>query len=234
MGLFDIFFGGKYKSNTSGSRVPERRMAALNIGAINSEQTQSYCDSLSTGLKLKSLAGNLSSAYDIVNRDSALETLEWLKERGHRYYFEAIKGLVAGDANSIDETILSEEELPNTFDYINNLNSTLEQLIEEKFIQQKGDLRDCSILAWDMGRLVFVARCCYDMGYVSENEAWDYIDHAHQACTAVYNSWRELANGYIIGRCMWSGESMMLPGLMGISKDLLKDKNSPWVQYKFN
>ncbi len=232
MGFFDFILGSKYKSNLN-NRVPERQMAALNVGAINAEQTASYCDSLSTGLKLKSLVGNLASAYDILDRDSALDTLDWLKNRGHRHYFEAVKGLVAGKTNAIDESVLLPEELPNTYEYINHMNSTIAKLIEEGFIQDKADLAKISILAWDMGRLVFVARCCQEVSFITENEAWDYINDAYGQCKEVYSSWEELGKGYIIGRCMWSGESMSLGVLMGICKDLIKDAKSPWNLYKF-
>ena len=83
------------------------------------------------------------------------------------------------------------------------------------------------------GRLVLVARCCFDAGYLSEEEAWRYITAAQTACKKHYSTWRELACGYLIGRAMWSGAGTSLDGLMAIADGLLEDNGSPWLAVPF-
>lgn len=39
---------------------------------------------------------NLSNYYDIIDRDSALETLKWLYVSGHRIYFDVVKEIISG------------------------------------------------------------------------------------------------------------------------------------------
>ena len=57
----------------------------------------------------------------------------------------------------------------------------------------KEELGRCGVAGWDAGRIVFLARACCEMGYLTEEEAWTYIGRAdalaHEAC----GSWRELA-----------------------------------------
>lgn len=221
----------KYRKNPNAAVLTVEQYAALNVGAINAEQTMYFCDSLHTGSDKNEMRRNLADYYDIVDRDTALRTLEWLSSRGHRVYFEAIKQFVSGLSTAINETVLEEDEKVNTYKYIQNLNGTIEDLVKNKHIKKKVDLSTQSIVGWDMGRLVLIARCCYETAYLSEEEAWNYIRKAYKECQNTYFDWKELADGYIIGRCMWGGSNMMLHGIMEIAKGLIEDDDSPWSKY---
>lgn len=221
----------KYRKNTeSGELLPEDYIA-INIGAINAEQTSCFCNSLETGVDKKITKGNLRNYYEIFDHDSAIETLTWLKERGHRFYFDAIASFCAEKVSQIDESILEDSEKANTYGYINNLKSALPSLIKNDFLKTKEEIENHSILAWDMGRLVLVTRCCVDASYISKDEGWEFIRDAYKECKKVYKNWEELANEYVIGRAMFGGEGFMLNGIMEITKNLIEDKESPWKKY---
>lgn len=226
--LVKIMSSKKYSKNPEESVLTSAQQRALNIGAINAEQTMYYCDSLETGCDKNEIRENLSNYYGIDDRESALETLSWLSNRGHRVYYEAIKQFSSGIASSIDDSILQEEEKPNTYEYINHLKETFDVLRKKGYIYDKADFNTCSIVGWDMGRLVLVTRCCYECEYITKEEAWSYINFAYKECQASYNDWKEFATGYIIGRCMWGGENMALGGIMEIANDLVHDEESPW------
>lgn len=253
-----------YRKNPKGTSLPKNRLEAINIGAINAEQTSAFCDTLETGSDKSDTQENLSEYYEIDDRKSALKTLDWFLNEGHRIYFENIKEIVSGshklDLNNDDEVNnvitgigknimmktlidegLSDEEITdmfqiicnNAFSYISNLldKETTDFLIEENIIKDKSDFSKKSILAWDMGRLVLVTRCCYDVGYISEEEAWHYIEKAHSNSQKLYSNWKEFADAYVIGRATWGGYNMMLDGINSIAQDLVNDEDSPWVQY---
>ena len=84
-----------------------------------------------------------------------------------------------------------------------------------------------------MGRLVLVTRCCFDAGYITEEEAWRYILNARQASKEQYTSWHDFASGYVTGRAMWSGSNLSLTGIISITQGLLQDEESPWKQCLF-
>lgn len=46
----------------------------------------------------------------------------------------------------------------------------IESLIEKGYIRSQADLQNQSVLAWDMGRLVLIARCCFECGYITEEK----------------------------------------------------------------
>ena len=184
---------------------------------------------------MEDIKENLSDYYDITDRESALETLEWLFASGHRVYFDLIKGAISGRETQIDGSGLDEDDIARIKEYISNLQESLGDLIGYDFIKlkQPADLYQQSIAAWDMGRLVLVTRCCFDAGYISDEEAWHYIFNARHLSQESYISWEDFASGYVIGRAMWSGNTMSLIGIIAITQGLLKDEESPWKQCAF-
>ena len=193
-----------------------------------------YCDSLDTGSEKGEIRNNLAAYYDILDEESALHTLEWLLERGHRVYFDAIKLFSAGISPSITDEILTPDERLDTPRYMKNMKEMIESLIEKGYIRSQADLQNQSVLAWDMGRLVLIARCCFECGYITEEKAWYYMEEAHKKCCAVYGDWKEFASGYVIGRCMWGGMKQMPGGVMGIAEGLLRDPESPWQKARLH
>lgn len=230
-----FFDNEEYRKNPIPQNLSKDQFAAINIGAINAEQTGYFCDSLSTGSRVENIKENLSDYYNITNRETALETLEWLFASGHRVYFDLIKGVVSGRETQIDGNGLDEDGIARIKEYISNLQESLDALIVYDFIKLKrpADLYQHSIAAWDMGRLVLVTRCCFDTGYISDEEAWHYIFNAHNLSQNVYISWKDFASGYVIGRAMWSGNTMSLTGIIAITQGLLEDEKSPWKQCEF-
>ena len=233
--ISSFFDNESYRKNPLPQNLSKDQFAAINIGAINAEQTEYYCDSLSTGSSVEDIKENLSDYYDITDRESALETLEWLFASGHRVYFDLIKGAISGRETQIDGSGLDEDDIARIKEYISNLQESLGDLIGYDFIKlkQPADLYQQSIAAWDMGRLVLVTRCCFDAGYISDEEAWHYIFNARHLSQESYISWEDFASGYVIGRAMWSGNTMSLSGIIAITQGLLKDEESPWKQCAF-
>lgn len=71
-----------------------------------------------------------------------------------------------------------------------------------------------------------MARACYDMKYISEDEAWHYINHAYEMVHSRFSSWHDFAMSYVIGRALWGGKSASNSGMMYMAEDLLKSEKS--------
>jgi len=221
--FLNAFSNKKYRANPNARTLSFEQNVGLNLGAINAEQTCCYCDSLETGLATKDLLKDLANYYGIVSCETALETLDWLLDRGHSIILEAIK--------DEDNFSLNDEEVARVGAFIANINKVAKSLLDENYITSKDDFLKKSIKAWDLGRLVFVTRACFQCGYVSETDAWDYIEKARQVTLSIFNNWNNFANSYVIGRAVAFGDNMMLSGIMCIAEDLLKDAESPWKKY---
>lgn len=222
----------EYRYNENAPVLSWEQYAALNIGAINAEQNCYYYNCLETEPDKTDVINRLSDYYGIEDRDSAIETLDWLLHRGHHVYFEAIRPIITNSSSEFNVDVLLEEEKDRSLmEYVSNIKESLETLVDEHVIQGASEFKNISVDAWDLGRLVLVTRCCYDSQYISEEEAWQYIMSAYEKSRELYHNWGEFAKGYIVGRAMWNGNDFALNGIVSIAEGLLKDENSPWIKY---
>jgi hypothetical protein len=154
-------------------------------------------------------------------------------EYGQRVIFEQIKECINNENSIVFESDRNER-------YYRNLKSSIPLLIKKQIISAPSDVLKISTLAWDMGRLVNIARWSYDLEYITEIEAWGAIYVAYEQVLKMYGHWQEFANGYLLGRAMWGGTSGMLASpfsmtriiklktIIEITKCMLKYKGSPW------
>jgi Cdc6-like AAA superfamily ATPase len=194
----------------------------------------------------------LTQAWGIYSQEDAYEVIEWIQKGGHRVAFNAIAPYInitdENERNRQIEKKLKEEQEKIIFSAKN------QEELEEKFKDElerltmfAGHLIECiaergnnafaafnetninkGILAWDLGRLIIIARMCYDIGYIDEKTAWDIITSAYETAEKEFKDWRELAVSYLIGRGAWGGDTMMLDGLYAIAEKAFEDDNSPW------
>lgn len=116
--------------------------------------------------------------------------------------------------------------------YVENLKSALSDLEKKKRVDNQLQINTLNLTAWDMGRIVNVARYCYDCGYITEQKAWEYIFFAEKESSFCYQNWEEFAQAYIVGRAIWGGSNLQLSSTIDVVERLLKDENSPWILYK--
>ena len=69
-----------------------------------------------------------------------------------------------------------------------------------------------SLVGWDYCRYIMLCRCGYQVGFLSEDEAWGRILPMARAIQAAFPSWSELGEDYLVGREFWSiAETKILP-----------------------
>ena len=183
---------------------PEQRFA-LATGAILTEMNGQRHDCLlgdePSGSLKRSMRETLADYWGVENREQLLEILHWLSEEGHRAEYEALAAVLA-EAHPIGDPLdlLSQEALaamgPDEREVFRK---------QAAFIGEHGR-KHPSILAWDLCRLVSVARFGAAAGYLSETEAWKWILDAARELNAAFGSWRELGANYMAGRRYWAQE----------------------------
>lgn len=87
--------------------------------------------------------------------------------------------------------------------------------------------------AWDAVRLVFIARLCAALRYITMDALWGY---AEAAATLARNSgcrdWRHWGQAFLQGRAVWAGQHD--GGYALVVERLHADGNSPWRTIDFN
>ncbi|PIE98645.1 MAG: hypothetical protein CR988_02250 [Treponema sp.] len=212
------------------------------LGALYSEQQTAYINSLETGLKESEIRNLLSEWWRIYSSEEAYKSLEKIANEGQRSYFDIVfKAYKITDVNERTNFIKTsfdinderyQEHVQNVYSQLDNLRGTFSELKENEIIRNDIDLKRYNNIAWDCGRLVFLSRLCFDIKYISESEAWKYIDYAYELAIENFYSWKDFSRSYIIGRSMWGGKGCANIGIMEIAKELLEHEKSPWVNLK--
>lgn len=209
------------------------------LGAIYSEQQLAYINSLETGMAKEKIQTMLRDWWGISNHSDAVETLNYLDAKGFRYYFPLVyKAYLASDQQSKKQLLIEafghdEEDLEKAFSQLVNLQETNDRLKKNNIISTDADIERLGNTGWDVGRLVFVARLCFDAGYINANEAWDYIDKAAVLAKSNFSNWNDYAKSYVLGRGMWGGKNSQNEGIASIADTLMTDPKSPWLEIKW-
>jgi len=212
----------------------------LVVGAIYSEQQTSFINSLTTGLSKAEIQEKLSDWWGINNSEEANESLNYLHTKGFRFYFETVlkaynvtdeeeqKAIIISGFDELDDDY--EEDIHKAYQQLKHLQETWSSLTTNNIISTKEELVKYNNIGWDCGRMTFLSRLCYDAGYISENDAWKYIEDAYKLTCENFNDWEGFSKSYIIGRGMWGGTESANEGIMSIAEYLLEEEKSPWVQ----
>ncbi|WP_103867538.1 DUF1266 domain-containing protein [Aquimarina sp. I32.4] len=230
---------GKIHFNKN-SDISKEQYKKLAIGAIYSQQQTAYINSLTTGLGKSNIRELLSKWWGINNTNEAWEKLDYLAEKGFRYYFKTVlKAYQATGKEEQEKIILNgfdennekyEEDIQKAYQQLVYLQETWKELTENNIVLTEEELIKYNNIGWDCGRLVFLSRLCFDAGYISENEVWIYIDQAYELAANNFENWTAFSKSYIIGRGMWGGTSSGNEGIISIAEKLLNEEKSPWVQ----
>jgi hypothetical protein len=134
--------------------------------------------------------------WSINNREELLQTLENMENDGHAASLKFIKEI-------IQETIQDKGEFSIITIY-NKYQLNSRQYNYLKFtILNWNRFSDRTILSWDWGRNISLCRWGYDVGFLTEEEAWEKIMYYAKKIQPLYSSWEEYGYDYYMGRVFW-------------------------------
>jgi hypothetical protein len=227
-------FTGDFRTKGDLTTLESKKILA---GAIYASQQGAYLNTLKANIDDGRLHTILKDWWSIYGRDEATETLDYLRDKAYSYYFPTVwKAFQAGSDEErksiITENMTSQEDAEKAYEQTHNLLESVDCLKKLNIIQHADDIEKYGVMGWDVGRLVFIARICFDAGYISEEEAWTYIDVAYAQAQRTFNSWEELSKSYQIGRFIWRGKDAD-DGMHNIANDLVNSPKSPWQQVEW-
>jgi Protein of unknown function (DUF1266) len=181
----------------------------------------------------------LEAHWNIDNRASLLETIQWLEDGGHRGYFQKIwqtlqqipKEEWAISTTKVATVVAEDGADPESVkEYTENLLEGLTYMKSLEIINESTRM-DCT--SWDLARAINLLRWGYDVGFISKDEALKKIRKYAQSITTAYNSWMAVSIGYILGFIMWNCDSYQLNIMLHNHYQLLNDSKSPWQLIDF-
>ncbi|KQC00080.1 DUF1266 domain-containing protein [Pedobacter sp. Hv1] len=201
----------------------------LLVGSMYAEQQSAYLNSYETGLNKSNITKLVETYWEISDQNQAIEVLQSLHDRNQDENLDIVFKAFENSENYADilRSNLSNED--GVFDdYLNlfrKLRNIVPELIEEKIITDYLQIKKTKDSGWNYGRAVFLARCCYELGYISEKELIAYLAKSHKELKKYCSTWKEYTTSYIFGRAVWGGGNNN--GMVQIANDLLTNNQSP-------
>ncbi len=171
----------------------------------------------------------LEEFWGVRDKKSALQTLENIRNQGHRTKFNVLKTSLPSDGNI---SAISLEKFKQIFCFDLEDSQDLQMSDEDyhklaQWIQRTQTyLKESGILAWDMARYVHLVRLSFIVGYLDDNEAWAEILKIAPMIEGSFLSWMDFSQSFLIGRTFWSGTDD--PEVKNICQKLLGHPASPW------
>jgi hypothetical protein len=192
--------------------LSRERAFALAVGAIYAQVNGGNPHILGYGEDPEEEKRELRDDWDIRDKASFQKETQDLLQSGQRTQAQETGRLLSN---------LTDSEFSNFSLFIQ-----MPQMGPLRRIYSKWTDRTC--LAWDLCRYVNLINSGYNVGYVSEREAWDLTQAAADQVHAKFSSWHEMNNNFLDGREIWAGERDA--SFEECSQLLLnpKDPNSVW------
>ena len=211
-------------------RLPEEQKHALAFGAVLATRNSMNYDTI-VGMdqpNKEDFIQVLKDDWSIVDRESAIKKLEWLKMEGRHIssdpsyfgYDEIYTSIIQGTAEDFTEEAEAFEDVYSVLQ--NEYGYTPEELNSIT-----------TVSAWDYDCLVVVARWSYLCEYITEGEAWSYIYAASEKGAKDYSSWRTYFAGVLFGRAIWAEEEGFDVDNKAIADHLLLNSNSIYQSVNF-
>lgn len=228
---------GAFRTSKKNPHTTDQQRKIL-LGAVYSLQQDAYLDTLKLDIGSSKRNTILQDWWGIHGKDSAFETLDYLRDKGHRYYFPTVLEMMKMDSADAQRELVrsrmqNQEDAEKTISSFNNLMASIDALKKEGTITSEADIERVGVVGWDVGRLSFMTRLCYEAKYLTEDEAWSYLDAADRIAHEGLGSWKDLADSYVLGRYFWTGVDGNSSVIRVYANDLLNKPKSPWTVIPF-
>lgn len=163
----------------------------------------------------------LSSSWDVTDRATADETMDWLLGEGHRASF-------AVDMKYFEEYGIDDVAENEWAEFILN-NFEVEEEEAQCYANGYGAYKqygDDTIAAWDYSRAMWLYASYYLAGYYTEEEALDASLALAAEIQSSFDSWDSFMDSYFIGYEYWAEE--LSDERLGIYEDLKAASDSPF------
>lgn len=216
---------------------PERQFG-ISLGQMLGQYVQLHYNTLyARGIK-KFKREALQNNWGIYDGFSAHNVLSDCLESGIRESYNYIVDLflkTKGDVSKLKDNEnypYHDENYSYYVEHFKNLNFVLKMRAGKYWFPNPEEDFKVMCDAFDIGRMINVCRMAYTVGYITEEEAWDYIDKYSAMALERFSNWRDYAKSYMLGRATWNGNrNMDFEAFSRVTKRLVTSKNSPWVKF---
>lgn len=159
------------------------------------------------------LRQSLVEGWDITDHASAMSSLAWLLDSGHRAPYQAVRQHLQSGAGMGD------------------LNKRLAAVVGK----WEGEVGEVGGLAFDLARAADIAAQGVALGYLSEAQGWRVLGQCRQmARDAAFRDWKHYGQSFRAGAEFWKSggviDGVRNKGYAQTVSWLLEDADSPWLR----
>ena len=184
-------------------------------------------DSIESQIDADAFREQLRSWWNITDKASTLEIADWLLNEGH--HADADEAFAELRERGLEN--ITDEERDDEESKMGDVCLIVEHMLENEYCANH-DLPTTAI-AWDLVRLVNLARWARLCGYLSENEMWQMARVAADTARKTFGSWKEYGLSFAFGRGVWHGDPDDCDTAYEIISTLLEKEESPWKQIEW-
>ncbi|MFT2748614.1 DUF1266 domain-containing protein [Clavibacter sp. Sh2036] len=248
MGLFSAFKkfldGPGFVTSDNSRELDADERRAIAMGHIYAREGGLPINALTMEADQPTTAKLLARAWNVVDHDSYLDTMGWLRQSGHRSLYPIVTPLVDRSiaerawpkaANAIQAEGVAEAERQG-------LDGGQAALFFQGWLRStvsggRAELPTplpASIAAWDCARAVQLSRLAVDAGFTTDAEAFGLLTHFVAISREHHQSWQEFGDAFVTGRAFWSAKDVKNPVDQELSRftlardDLITREDSPW------
>lgn len=221
----------------------------LAVGAFYARSNRVFNDTLAllpeeAGTRREKAIAMLADAWSVTSTEEATGTLNRLLAGMHAPRFAIVHPLAqAGAAATAAEkwTRLPEQHrgflrqigAVHGMDDLDRDYENWMQAIKFGFVNLLPQPLNTDATAWDLARVVHVARASHTAGYLDEDAAWGFLGHGLAQTQRHYRNWRQFATGFLTGGLFWCcGDLSEAKGQtrnrLGLIRGLYVRPGSPW------
>ena len=240
----------QFESEHALAETYERFLAFSAILAITNDQSSRVFKMKKTARIAVANKLLFKHMWDISDKRTALQTLHFLSNAsGHTPQVKEIyESYINGDAKlQTSKQLAAELMAVDSDEKLTKLADEIQRQINVErsmkcYYTAKGNLIQLgyteaelstikSLAAWDYGRVGYIARNAVRLGYITEEEAWRYVEVAAKHASIRYRSWREYLGAYVLGRAV--GYYNASGDIYPVLEYLLQDEDSPFQRLEF-
>ncbi|MCX4091030.1 DUF1266 domain-containing protein [Nocardia sp. alder85J] len=210
----------------SGADISDDRIRALALGAYYCRSWRAYNDTVafapdlpgSSETRREATIEALHEAWGVDNAEDARDTIRRLLAGMHAPLFTLIHplavtaagesyipgrpGLAAGHREFLQ--ILSQFRGYEGAAGLDRDYDAWLQALKLGIVEGLPQPLNTDATAWDLARVVFIARSAHTAGYLAEDEAWEHMLTGLAIAQEHYRNWRQFVSGFLTGAIFWA------------------------------
>ena len=175
--------------------LDESQLRLLAFGAPMLVYNDENVDSIACAEEdVETIRNTIENWWNVTDKESTLDIVRWLLEEGH--HAEADEALEELRKRGLEN--ISQEERDDEENKMGDVCLIMESMTENGWCPE--NRMPESVIAWDLVRVVNLARWARLCGYLNDDEMWQIMQTAADTALHHFSSWEEYGRSFIMGR----------------------------------